>query len=63
MYVCATGQAGLGKSTLINSLFMTNIYDDSAYETSANRMPKTTQVGMGGANYRMVVMETTVVLV
>lgn len=41
-----TGQSGLGKSTLINSLFMTNIYEDSAYESSGSRMPKTTQVNL-----------------
>ena len=39
-----TGQSGLGKSTLINSLFMTDIYEDSTYPDPVVRMPQTTQV-------------------
>ena len=39
-----TGQSGLGKSTLINSLFMTDIYEDSTYPDPVIRMPQTTQV-------------------
>ncbi|MCG8625297.1 MAG: septin family protein [Proteobacteria bacterium] len=39
-----TGQSGLGKSTLINSLFMTDVYEDSTYPDPVIRMPQTTQV-------------------
>lgn len=39
------GQSGLGKSTLINSLFMTDVYEDCTYgEVAARTPPKTTQV-------------------
>lgn len=38
------GQSGLGKSTLINSLFMTDLYEDTTYSTSPQRIPRTTQV-------------------
>ena len=45
MYSCRTpGQSGLGKSTLLNSLFMTDLYEDSAYEGSPYRIPKTIEV-------------------
>ena len=40
----AIGQSGLGKSTLINSLFLTDLYEDSTYNPSPGRMPKTTEV-------------------
>ena len=38
------GQSGLGKSTLINSLFMTDLYEDTVYGASPQRMPRTTEV-------------------
>ena len=41
---CVTGQSGLGKSTMINSLFMTDVFEDSAYEDAPNRVGQTTQV-------------------
>lgn len=40
----AVGQSGLGKSTLINSLFMSSIYEDSAYNSTSSRLPKTTEI-------------------
>ena len=39
-----SGQSGLGKSTLINSLFMTDMYEDTVYNASLQRMPRTTEV-------------------
>jgi len=38
------GQTGLGKSTLINSLFLSDLYQDTAYPNPAMRIPKTTEV-------------------
>ncbi len=38
------GQSGLGKSTLINSLFMTDLYEDTVYNASPQRQPRTTEV-------------------
>ena len=38
------GQTGLGKSTLVNSLFLTDLYQDAAYPNPAMRIPKTTEV-------------------
>ncbi|XP_019849327.1 PREDICTED: septin-7-like isoform X2 [Amphimedon queenslandica] len=38
------GQSGLGKSTLINSLFMTDLYEDCVYSPSPQRMPRTTEI-------------------
>lgn len=38
------GQSGLGKSTLVNSLFLTDLYQDAAYPNPAMRIPKTTEV-------------------
>lgn len=40
----AVGQSGLGKSTLLNSLFLTNLYEDSMYPQSPLRLPQTTEV-------------------
>ena len=47
MCVCMcvyAGQSGLGKSTLINSLFMTELYEDSTYDGPSHRIPRTTEV-------------------
>lgn len=38
------GESGLGKSTLINSLFLTDIYVNSAYEDAAAKFGKTMEV-------------------
>lgn len=38
------GQSGLGKSTLVNSLFLTDLYQDAAYPNPAMRIPKTTEI-------------------
>jgi len=38
------GESGLGKSTLINSLFLTDLYS-SAYPGPSSRMKKTVKVG------------------
>jgi septin 7 len=38
------GQSGLGKSTLINSLFMTDLYEDCTYSPSPQRLPRTTEI-------------------
>ena len=42
--VVCQGQSGLGKSTLVNSLFLTDLYQDAAYPNPAMRIPKTTEV-------------------
>ncbi|CAI8016184.1 Septin-7 [Geodia barretti] len=59
------GQSGLGKSTLINSLFMSDIYEDSTYNGSGIRMPKTTQIRSstvhvqeGGVHLELTVIDT-----
>lgn len=59
------GQSGLGKSTLINSLFMTDVYEDSTYSDPVVRMPKTTQVRAstikiqeGGVRLELTVVDT-----
>lgn len=40
----STGESGLGKSTLINSLFLTDIYTSSLYEDAAAKFGKTMSV-------------------
>jgi len=62
---CSAGQSGLGKSTLINSLFMCDIYEDSTYEGSAHRTAKTTQIHdsmvhiqEGGVHLELTVVDT-----
>ena len=37
------GETGLGKSTLINSMFLTDIYNNGL-ETSVTKMPKTLNI-------------------
>lgn len=41
--VCLTGESGLGKSTLINSLFLTDLYS-AEYPGPSHRIKKTVQV-------------------
>jgi septin 7 len=40
------GRSGLGKSTLVNSLFLTDLYCDSVYPDPSERIPKTTEVSI-----------------
>ena len=40
------GRSGLGKSTLVNSLFLTDLYCDSVYPDPSERIPKTTEVSV-----------------
>ena len=41
-----SGESGLGKSTLINSLFLTDIYCGSPYEDAASKFGKTMTVSV-----------------
>ena len=41
--VCVSGESGLGKSTLINSLFLTDLYSPE-YPGPSHRIKKTVQV-------------------
>ena len=38
------GESGLGKSTLLNSLFLTDLYTPSSYPSIEERMKKTVEV-------------------
>ena len=41
------GASGLGKSTLINSLFLSSIYEDDKYPETGCRLPQTVKVSTG----------------
>lgn len=41
--LCVSGESGLGKSTLINSLFLTDLYS-AEYPGPSNRIKKTVNV-------------------
>ena len=43
-YLVFLGESGLGKSTLINSLFLTDIYTSAQYEDAASKFGKTMSV-------------------
>lgn len=43
LYLCFAGESGLGKSTLINSLFLTDLYSPE-YPGPSHRIKKTVQV-------------------
>ena len=45
MVFLSVGQSGLGKSTLLNSLFLTDLYVEAAYPPATQRTPSTTSVG------------------
>lgn len=46
-----SGESGLGKSTLINSLFLTDIYTSSLYEDAAAKFGKTMTVSVNSLKY------------
>jgi septin 7 len=59
------GRSGLGKSTLVNSLFLTDLYCDSVYPDPSERIPKTTEIQSstveikeGGVRLRLTVVDT-----
>ncbi|XP_002162373.2 septin-7 isoform X1 [Hydra vulgaris] len=59
------GESGLGKSTLINSLFLTDIYCPSQYEDAASKFGKTMAVNAstfelreGGVRLQLTVVDT-----
>ncbi|XP_057291275.1 septin-7-like isoform X3 [Hydractinia symbiolongicarpus] len=59
------GETGLGKSTLINSLFLTDIYTPSEYEDAASKFGKTMTVNAstfelkeGGVRLQLTVVDT-----
>jgi len=59
------GESGLGKSTLINSLFLTDIYVNAPYEDSASKFGKTMEVNAstfelreGGVRLQLTVVDT-----
>lgn len=38
------GESGLGKSTLLNSLFLTDLYSSETFPTTDEKLAKTTEV-------------------
>ena len=38
------GESGLGKSTLLNSLFLTDLYTAASFPTTEEKLGKTTEV-------------------
>jgi len=59
------GESGLGKSTLINSLFLTDVYVNTAYEHAASKFGKTMTVDSstfelkeGGVRLQLTVVDT-----
>jgi len=59
------GESGLGKSTLINSLFLSDVYINSAYEDAASKFGKTMAVSSstfelkeGGVRLQLTVVDT-----
>eukprot|EP00118_Oscarella_pearsei_P007265 m.34940 g.34940 ORF g.34940 m.34940 type:complete len:431 (+) comp32036_c0_seq1:73-1365(+) len=59
------GRSGLGKSTLVNSLFLTDLYCDSVYPEPPKRIPKTTEMQTstvemkeGGVRLRLTIVDT-----
>lgn len=59
------GESGLGKSTMINSLFLTDVYINSAYEDAAAKFGKTMGVSSstfelkeGGVRLQLTVVDT-----
>ena len=44
---CLSGESGLGKSTLLNSLFLTDIYTPASYPGVEERLKKTVAVSDG----------------
>ena len=39
-----SGESGLGKSTLLNSLFLTDLYTAAKFPTTEEKLAKTTEV-------------------
>ena len=59
------GESGLGKSTLINSLFLTDVYTSTAYEDAASKFGKTMSINAstfelkeGGVRLQLTVVDT-----
>jgi len=59
------GESGLGKSTLINSLFLTDLYVNTAYEDAASKFGKTMTVNAstfelkeGGVRLQLTIVDT-----
>merc|ERR1719495_2579301 len=59
------GESGLGKSTLINSLFLTNLYPDRNVPTAQDRVKRTVQLDANtveieerGVKLRLTVVDT-----
>ena len=44
LFITFPGESGLGKSTLLNSLFLTDLYTPSSYPTVEEKMKKTVSV-------------------
>lgn len=59
------GASGLGKSTLVNSLFLSSIYEDAKYPNGETKLPKTVKVqtstvylNEGGVSLKLTLVDT-----
>ncbi|RMX56635.1 hypothetical protein pdam_00002427 [Pocillopora damicornis] len=65
IFFFSPGESGLGKSTLLNSLFLTDIYTPAAYPSVEERLnktvsikPSTIEMKEGGVRLRLTVVDT-----
>ena len=65
MLLLFLGESGLGKSTLLNSLFLTDLYTAATFPTTEEKLAKTTEVQAstvtleeGGVTLRLTCVDT-----